>query len=77
MNAAEAEEVGIKLVEALKGMIGLCQLVRNRGDIPPAVVTVLTHNHRLIAAYEALTAAGVDGFQPSDFDAHKAGEAVP
>ncbi len=66
-----------KLVDALKGLIGLCQLVRNRGDLPTDARQALTHNHRIIAAYEALSAAGIEGFQPSDFDAAKAQESRP
>lgn len=63
------------MADAIKGLIGLCQLLRNRDDCPTEIRQALTHNHRLIAAYEALSAAGIDGFQPSDFDADAKAEA--
>lgn len=77
-----ADEANAKLIaaaptmaDAIKGLIGLCQLLRNRDDIPSEVRQALTHNHRIIAGYEALTAAGIEGFQPTDFDLHKSGAA--
>ncbi len=60
--------------DAINGLIGLCQMIRNRDDCPSEIRQALTHNHRIIAGYEALSAAGIDGFQPSDFDAHKPGQ---
>lgn len=70
---ADGDTSEASLIDALQGMIGLCQFVRNRDDLPTEARQALTHNHRLIAAYEALSAAGVEGFQPSDFDLHKRG----
>ncbi|MRX31874.1 hypothetical protein [Aminobacter sp. MDW-2] len=60
------------MADAIKGLIGLCQLLRNRDDCPSEIRQALTYNHRIVAGYEALSAAGIDGFQPSDFDRSKA-----
>lgn len=54
------------LADATKGMIGLCQLVRNRDDISSEARQALTHNHRIVDAYEALSAAGIEDFQLSE-----------
>ncbi len=59
------------MADAIKGLIGLCQMIRNRDDCPAEIRQALTHNHRIIAGYEAISKAGIEGFQPSDFDAHK------
>jgi hypothetical protein len=59
------------MADAIKGLIGLCQLLRNRDDCPSEIRQALTHNHRLIAGYQALDAAGIAGFQPTDFDLAK------
>jgi hypothetical protein len=42
------------LQNALRGLIGLCQLVAGRDDISPDVREALTTSHRLIDAQELL-----------------------
>ena len=43
-----------ELRDALAGMIGLIQMVRNRNDVSLDLHTVLTTNHRLVTASEVL-----------------------
>jgi hypothetical protein len=52
---AELEAENDRLREALKGLVGLVQLVRSRDDCPIAIKQALTDHYRLDDAFEALT----------------------
>jgi hypothetical protein len=46
-----------ELLDALKGMVGLVQLVQGRDDVSPALRDVLRLNHRVSAALGAILKA--------------------
>ena len=40
--------------DACRGLIGLCQIVAGRDDVPPEVSVILTTNHRFVDAQDIL-----------------------
>ena len=61
MDREKSRAAAPALLEALKGLLGLIQLIENRDDLPADLRLALLGNHRVVAARAAIASSAGKG----------------